>query len=132
MWNGKKGVMNKTACPFCVSSLNSCKEISLETMSSQNCYKECIVLFLNLHNLSYPTQTPFCHNTNLALCLITVDDNMKGKQVQIRIYTSNDTVILLVLFSDMLLYTANISTVLSTAFGSVICATVIWLYILQP
>ena len=27
-------------------------------------------------------------------------------------------------------YTANISTVLSTAFGSVTCATVIWLYIL--
>ena len=29
-------------------------------------------------------------------------------------------------------YTVNISTVLSTAFGSVTCATVIWLYILQP
>ena len=29
-------------------------------------------------------------------------------------------------------YTANILTVLSTAFGSVTCATVIWLYILQP
>ena len=28
-------------------------------------------------------------------------------------------------------YTANISTVLSTAFGSVTCATVLWLYILQ-
>ena len=30
------------------------------------------------------------------------------------------------------LYTANILTVLSTAFGSVTCATAIWLYILQP
>ena len=29
-------------------------------------------------------------------------------------------------------HTANISTVLSTAFGSVTCATAIWLYILQP
>ena len=29
-------------------------------------------------------------------------------------------------------YTANILTVLSTAFGSVTCATAIWLYILQP
>ena len=29
-------------------------------------------------------------------------------------------------------YTANILTVFSTAFGSVTCATVIWLYILQP
>ena len=29
-------------------------------------------------------------------------------------------------------YTANILTVLSTAFGSVTCATVIWLHILQP
>ena len=29
-------------------------------------------------------------------------------------------------------YTANILTVLSTAFGSVTCATVIWLYISQP
>ena len=29
-------------------------------------------------------------------------------------------------------YTANIFTVLSTAFGSVTCATVIYLYILQP
>ena len=28
--------------------------------------------------------------------------------------------------------TANILTVVSTAFGSVTCATVIWLYILQP
>ena len=28
-------------------------------------------------------------------------------------------------------YNANILTVLSTAFGSVTCATVIWLYILQ-
>ena len=101
-------------------------------MVPKNITKNGVILLLNHHNLSYPTQTPFCHNTNLALCLITVDDNMKDKQVQIRIYTSNDTVILLVLFSDMLLYTANISTVLSTAFGSVICATVIWLYILQP
>ena len=30
------------------------------------------------------------------------------------------------------LCTANILTVLSTAFGSVTCATVIWLYLLQP
>ena len=30
------------------------------------------------------------------------------------------------------LYTANILTVLSTAFGSVTCATVIWLHILKP
>ena len=30
------------------------------------------------------------------------------------------------------MYTANISTVLSTAFGSIACATVAWLYILQP
>ena len=30
------------------------------------------------------------------------------------------------------MYTANILTVLSTAFGSVTCATVIWLHILQP
>ena len=29
-------------------------------------------------------------------------------------------------------YTANILTVVSTAFGSVTCARVIWLYILQP
>ena len=29
-------------------------------------------------------------------------------------------------------YTANISTVLSTAFGSVKCATVLWLHNLQP
>ena len=29
-------------------------------------------------------------------------------------------------------YTANTLTVLSTAFGSVACATVIWLHILQP
>ena len=29
-------------------------------------------------------------------------------------------------------YTANILTVLSTAFGSVTCATVIWLHTLQP
>ena len=29
-------------------------------------------------------------------------------------------------------YIANILTVLSTAFGSVQCATAIWLYILQP
>ena len=29
-------------------------------------------------------------------------------------------------------YTANILTVLSTAFGSVTCAIVIWLHILQP
>ena len=29
-------------------------------------------------------------------------------------------------------YTANILTVLSTDFGSVTCATVIWLHILQP
>ena len=29
-------------------------------------------------------------------------------------------------------YTANILTVLSTAFGSFTCATVIWLHILQP
>ena len=29
-------------------------------------------------------------------------------------------------------YTANILTVPSTAFGSVTCATVIWLHILQP
>ena len=29
-------------------------------------------------------------------------------------------------------YTANILTVFSAAFGSVTCATVIWLYILQP
>ena len=29
-------------------------------------------------------------------------------------------------------YTANISTVLSTAFGSVTCASVIWLHVLQP
>ena len=29
------------------------------------------------------------------------------------------------------MYTANISTVFSTAFGSVMCATVIWLYTLQ-
>ena len=28
--------------------------------------------------------------------------------------------------------TGNILTVLSTTFGSVTCATVIWLYILQP
>ena len=32
----------------------------------------------------------------------------------------------------MVTYTANILTVLSTAFGSVTCATVIWLYVLQP
>ena len=30
------------------------------------------------------------------------------------------------------IHTANILTVFSTAFGSVTCATVIWLYILQP
>ena len=29
-------------------------------------------------------------------------------------------------------YTANILTVLSTAFGSVTCATVIWLHVLEP
>ena len=29
-------------------------------------------------------------------------------------------------------YTANIFTVLSTAFGSVTCSTAIWLYMLQP
>ena len=29
-------------------------------------------------------------------------------------------------------YAANILTVLSTSFGSVTCATVIWLHILQP
>ena len=33
---------------------------------------------------------------------------------------------------EKLRYTANISTSLSTAFGSVTSATVIWLYILQP
>ena len=32
----------------------------------------------------------------------------------------------------MVNYTANILTVLSTAFGSVTCATLIWLHILQP
>ena len=36
------------------------------------------------------------------------------------------------MFNDMLEYTANILTVLSTAFGSVTCATVIWMHILQP
>ena len=35
-------------------------------------------------------------------------------------------------FIPIHIYTANILTVLSTAFGSVTCATVIWLYILQP
>ena len=34
--------------------------------------------------------------------------------------------------SGVTLYTANILTVLSTAFGSVTCATVISLYMLQP
>ena len=52
----------------------------------KNITKNGVILLLNHHNLSYPTQTPFCHDTNLALCLITVDDNMKGKQVQIRIH----------------------------------------------
>ena len=32
----------------------------------------------------------------------------------------------------MIFHTANIVNVLSTAFGSVTCATVIWLHILQP
>ena len=33
---------------------------------------------------------------------------------------------------DLLAYTVNISTAFITAFCSVMCATVIWLYILQP
>ena len=36
------------------------------------------------------------------------------------------------IFSIFCLHTANILTVLSTASGSVTCATVIWLYKLQP
>ena len=34
--------------------------------------------------------------------------------------------------NEMNIYTANILTLISTAFGSVTCATVIWLYTLQP
>ena len=37
-----------------------------------------------------------------------------------------------ILYLILKAYTANILTVYSTAFSSVACATLIWLYILQP
>ena len=52
-------------------------------------------------------------------------------QLSIKTYSQTCCYIFLFVIFSCRMYTANILTVLSTAFGSVMCATVIWLCMLQ-
>ena len=80
------------------------------------CYEDCHLRPLGQPSL--PVKIALCLNTYTVLIIIYIFDEIVTNCMLVH--------------NLALCYTANILTVLSTAFGSVTFPTVIWLHILQP